>query len=95
MLLDRGHTTNASLQTEARKKLVPPIEITEAYRPPIIWYDRLMNPSMEGKLPDKVEQTGYILGLSKIFEQPTPHLCMMSYTNSFSPLIHCQCQLQV
>ena len=41
MPLDRGHATDASLQTEARKKPVPPIEITEAYGPPVIWYDRL------------------------------------------------------
>ena len=41
MPLDRGHATDASLQTEARKP-VPPIEITEAYGP----YDRLINLSM-------------------------------------------------
>ena len=46
MLLDRGRATDAILQTEARKKPVPPIEITEAYGPPIIWYDRLINLSM-------------------------------------------------
>ena len=39
MQLDRGHATNASLQTEARKKPVPPIEITEAYGPLVIWYN--------------------------------------------------------
>ena len=36
MPLDRGRATDASLQTEARKKPVPPIEITEAYGPPVI-----------------------------------------------------------
>ena len=46
MLLDRGQATDASLQTEARKKPVPPMEITKAYGPPVIWYDRLINPSM-------------------------------------------------
>ena len=44
MPLDRGRATDASLQTEARKKPVPSMEITEAYGPPVIWYDRLINP---------------------------------------------------
>ena len=37
MPLDRGTATDASLQTEAQKKPVPPIEITEAYGPPIFF----------------------------------------------------------
>ena len=36
MLLDSGRTTDASLQTEAQNKPVSPIEITEAYGPPVI-----------------------------------------------------------
>ena len=47
ILLDRGRVTNASLQTEAQKKPVPPIEITEAYGPPIIWYDKAYKPLHE------------------------------------------------
>ena len=62
MLLDRGHATNASLQTEARKKPVPPIEITEAYGPPIIWYDRLINLSRRCSTWRENDQTGSTFG---------------------------------
>ena len=54
MPLDRGRATDASFQTEARKKPVPPIEITKAYGPPIIWYDRLINLSMRVQLGEEM-----------------------------------------
>ena len=71
MPLDRGRATDASLQTEARKKPVPPIEITEAYGPPIIWYDRLINLSMRcstwrGNDLTKLSRQAQLLGLSEI-----------------------------
>ena len=73
MPLDRGRATDASLQTEARKKLVPPIEITEAYGPPIIWYDRLkiINLSMRcstwrNYVLTKLSRQAQLLGLSEI-----------------------------
>ena len=71
MPLDRGRATNASLQTEARNKHVPPIEITEAYGPPIIWYDRLINLSMRrstwrGNDLTKLSRQAQLLGLSEI-----------------------------
>ena len=71
MPLDRGRATNASLQTEARKKPMPPIEITEADGPPIIWYDRLINLSMRcltwrGNDLTKFSRQAQLLGLSEI-----------------------------
>ena len=72
MPLDRGCATDASLQTEARKKPVPPIEITEAYGPPIIWYNRLINLSMRcstwrgNDLTKLSRQAQLFLGLSEI-----------------------------
>ena len=71
MPLDRGRATDASLQAEAQKKPVPPIEITEAYGPPIIWYDRLINLAMRcstwrGNDLTKLSRLAQLLGLSKI-----------------------------
>ena len=71
MPLGRGHATDVSLQTEARKKPVPPMEITKAYVLPIIWYDRLVNPSMRfltrrGNDLTKLSRQAQLLGLSEI-----------------------------
>ena len=98
MPLDRGHATVASLGTEARKKPVPPIETTEAYGPSIIWYDRLINLSMrcstwrENDLT-KLSRQAQLLGLSEIRTTDTPPV--HDIRDSFSPLIHSQCQLEV
>ena len=49
---------------------------------------------VEGKWPNKVEQTGSILGLSEIRTADTPpvHDIIHRQGASFSPLIHSQCQ---
>ena len=77
MPLDRGCATDASLQRETRKKPVPPIEITKAYGPPVVWYDRLINPSMRcstwrGNDLTKLSRQAQLLGLSEIQTADTP-----------------------
>ena len=71
MPLDRGRAIDASLQTEASKKPIPLIEITEAYGLPVIWYDRLINPSIRcltwrGNDLTKLSRQAQLLGLSEI-----------------------------
>ena len=82
-------------------KPVPPIEITEAYGPPIIWYDRLINLSMRcstwrGNDPTKLSRQAQLLDLSEIQTTNTlPVHDIIHRQRSFSPLIHSQYQLQV
>ena len=49
--------------------------------------------NLEGKLPNKVEQTGSTLGLSEIRTADTPPVRIIHRQGaSFYPLIHSQCR---
>ena len=58
------------------------IVITKAYEPPVIWYDRLINPSMRcltwrGNNLTKLRLKFWVC---LRFKPLTPYLCMIAYT---------------
>ena len=77
------------------------IEIDEAYGPSVIWYDRLIKPSMRcltWRVNDlaKLSRQAQLMGLSEIQTTDTlPEHDSYTGRDSFSPLIHSQRQVQV